>query len=178
MDPLKNLEAQIEKYLNSRSGKEAINKAIASSSISGISGMIQGVSVNKKELSIAADEMKQILIDRLKDSGLEGMTQYISRSEIKSDPMKGMFFEITVPSFALRRDSLYPEKYPDGAYNIITLFEKGWSTNKSVWGIWHGERTIGKKKRDPDPILNDAVIEFNSRWSSRGLSAVVSMKSE
>lgn len=179
MDPLKQLESQIVKFLNSHDGKIAVKKAITGlPSGLHVSNNSGGIKINENMMALAASDMKNILSSMLDNAGLGSVNNSIYLTDLKSDPERGLFFEILVPDHELQRDSLYPEKYPEGAYNIITLFEKGWKAEKSVFGVWHGEHVYSRKSRSPNPILEKAVTEFNSRWSSRGLSAVVSMKDE
>ena len=133
MNPLKDLELQINKFLNSSRGKVAVKKALMSQpSGFGAGAFSSAVKVNEAALAKAADSMKDILSKRLEESGLGSMTQYVSSTGMRSDHVNGLYFEIVVPDFALERESLYPEKYPRGAYNIITLFEKGWSTGNQI----------------------------------------------
>lgn len=67
----------------------------------------------------------------------------------------------------LYRPSLEPNKYPDGAYDIVGLFERGYETSghSTVRGMWHGEETISKPVRPALNFMQDAVDEFNNIYS-------------
>ncbi len=68
---------------------------------------------------------------------------------------------------SLRRDSLVPEKYPDGVENILLHFTHGWNAKKRIRGVWRhpckkrGRTVMSRKSRNPNAFLQKAVDEFN-----------------
>lgn len=72
---------------------------------------------------------------------------------------------------ALKRDSLYPEKYQRGLENIVLLFAHGYRASDYAYGIWSAVDAKGNQKplgwirsrisRPQNPFLHMAVAEFN-----------------
>ena len=67
---------------------------------------------------------------------------------------------------SLHRDSLVPNRYPEGINNIVLLFTKGYHAQGSVHGTWHkpsGDiETWSRRSREPNDFLNRAVADFNN----------------
>ena len=69
---------------------------------------------------------------------------------------------------ALRRESLVPDKYPEGISNIIKLFITGYDARGAVYGVWKGngdEEIWGLRHRDPNDFMDKAVEEFNQKYA-------------
>lgn len=69
---------------------------------------------------------------------------------------------------ALRRESLDPDRYPDGVSNIVKLFINGYDARGAVYGVWkgHGDEEIWSlRHRDPNDFMEKAVEEFNSKYT-------------
>ena len=81
--------------------------------------------------------------------------------------MKIYFNEETI-----KRQSLRPDLYPDGLQNIVLLFAHGYHTSRPIYGVWHKQsgdvRIRGKRDRDPNNFLYDAIDEFNA--SAKGVA--------
>lgn len=67
---------------------------------------------------------------------------------------------------SLHRESLSPDKYPEGLNNIVLLFSKGYTARGRVHGVWHKQsgdvETWSRKSREPNDFLYRAVAEFNN----------------
>ena len=61
------------------------------------------------------------------------------------------------------RPSLYPEGYPDGATDMASLFDKGYSAGGVVYGEWHGNRIRSLPYRAGAGFVADAVADFKGR---------------
>ena len=71
-------------------------------------------------------------------------------------------------SISLRRESLDPNRYPDGVSNIVKLFINGYDARGAVYGVWkgHGDEEIWSlRHRDPNDFMEKAVEEFNSKYT-------------
>ena len=69
---------------------------------------------------------------------------------------------------ALRRESLDPDRYPEGVSNIVKLFINGYDARGAVYGVWkgHGDEEIWSlRHRDPNDFMEKAVEEFNSKYT-------------
>lgn len=67
----------------------------------------------------------------------------------------------------LTRDSLYPEKYPDGVDNIIALLNNGYFAHDSVYGLWRGKQTKSLAKRLGSQFIQSAVNIFRTTYASQ-----------
>lgn len=123
---------------------------------------------SKKQMSQIGDDMKNILFNK------------ISRV-IKSFKIEDIIVGTPVPygdqymisiSFnedALRRESLDPDRYPEGITNIVKLFVTGYDARGAVYGVWkgHGDEEIWSlRHRDPNDFMDKAVEEFNSKYAN------------
>ena len=61
-----------------------------------------------------------------------------------------------------RRESVQPEKY-EGAYNIVALFNAGYSAKARVYGYWEtaDENIWTLQRRDGLHFIQEAVAKFN-----------------
>lgn len=82
--------------------------------------------------------------------------------EVKTDENGRFYAEITLNPAAIRRDSLYPEKYPEGIENIVLHFAHGWNANGTVYGSWHGKVVPSRETRSPNDYLKNAVLRINT----------------
>lgn len=67
------------------------------------------------------------------------------------------------------RESLDPERYSDGIDNIVAAFNAGINAKGSVFGEWksHGVKTWSKRHRSPARFMQNAVDEFNAKYSEK-----------
>lgn len=64
----------------------------------------------------------------------------------------------------LHRNSLYPEKYPEGVDNIIALFNNGYKADNYVYGVWQNHSATAGGRSDKEGAY------IRSRLSRGGLS--------
>ena len=84
---------------------------------------------------------------------------------------------LTFDPASVHRDSLYEDGYPDGVDNIVALFNCGWHAKDYAYGYWGVDmgRNVGtmyynvrsRKDREPLYFMQDAVNEFNSKYSKK-----------
>lgn len=62
------------------------------------------------------------------------------------------------------RDSLYPDKYSDGAYDIVALLNHGYHAKGYVYGEWRGQNIRSLRDRDGAHFMQDAISRFNEKY--------------
>lgn len=121
---------------------------------------------SKRQMRQIGDDMKEILFGKISKS----IKSFRPESIIVEEPVaNGNQYEIKIrfDESALQRDSLDPDKYPDGVSNIIKLFINGYEARGAVYGVWkgHGDEEIWSlRHRDPNDFMEKAVAEFNSKY--------------
>lgn len=157
----KPLKQQISEWMHSAEGQAEIKRQLASQNIS----LSQVNSGDLAAIKSEAKELRNILVARLQEAGLTSIgVDQINIGELRqndSDPLL-FYVDLTIDSNDLRRPSLQPNRYPDGAYNIVTLFIRGWDSSP-IYGYWAsaGKNVRSRTHKDPEPIIEDAVNEFN-----------------
>jgi hypothetical protein len=123
-----------------------------------------------------AEMMKNILYKHTHD-----LIKSISRDDIEigelhtNDDGKAEI-KISFKEGSLQRESLRPDKYPDGVENIVLLFAHGYDAGAAVKGVWVGSKSYphvitSKQHREPNDFLQDAISEFNAK--SGGIAQAV-----
>ena len=157
----KPLKQQISEWVHSPTGLAEINRQLSSKKISLDQVGTGDVAAIKSE----ANQLRNILVARLHEAGLTSIgVEQIHIGELHQDNKDPMSFyvDLSIDSNDLRRPSLQPNRYPDGAYNIVTLFIRGWDSSP-IYGYWAsaGKNVRSRTHKDPEPIIEDAVNEFN-----------------
>ena len=80
--------------------------------------------------------------------------------------------KITIPvnfSLTLKRPSLYPAGYPEGAYNIVGLLDKGYSAKSRVFSVdpATGERTVSLQSRPGMGYVESGVANFIKAYGKK-----------
>lgn len=153
----------VREYAKSPAGKTAIKKQ---------TGLIYTDEDPSTMLTAYGEQMKNILYEHV---------HALIRSIILDDIVvrkpyqdkNGMWkLEISFKDGVLKRDSLDTDNYPEGVYNIVLLFAKGYHAKKYVYGHWYlpNQTWYGggdfvhirsKKDRNGSDFLIQAVNEFN-----------------
>lgn len=138
--------AQTQKYLESKEGKRMLSKAA--------SGGAPAAEIKK-----AGDDLAKKISSQIPDS-LSGSIAMSSSVEFGDDGIATITITMSGP---LARPSLNPDKYPEGVYDIVGLFSKGWSYDGfGPSGIWHGRITYALTHRNAAPFIARAVNEWVS----------------
>ena len=158
----------IKQYSETKEGKEKIAKVTRGRPFVP-EYTAWGDSISKEErafMKSVGSDMVEILYDRI--SGV--VKSFRIEDIIIGEPYKvGDQYGISI-SFneeALRRESLVPDRYPDGVSNIIRLFVTGYHARNNVRGPWmtHGGIVVDSvKDREPNSFMSDAVNEFNMKF--------------
>ena len=64
----------------------------------------------------------------------------------------------------IERESLYPSKYKDGAYDIVALLNHGYHAKDYVYGEWRGQNIRSLRDRDGVYFMQAAVSKFNEKY--------------
>lgn len=174
---------KLKQYANSPAGKKKIKE------VYGIDYEPKKQNI-RKEILKKAEEMRKILYKHIKivqesdDETRERMKSFKLEDIIIGKPQeKNREWQVRLyfNKDALKRESLYDEEYPEGAYDIILLLTKGYHADNYVYG-WYDtglsygmqwERIRSLKDRDPDPFLANAVNEFNEKNASNAKAELV-----
>lgn len=155
----------IEKYSKTPAGKAEIAK-YKNGKFDARVATEGAVKQSKRQMKQIGDDMKEILFEKISKS----IKSFRLESIIVEEPViNGNQYEIKIrfDESALQRDSLDPDKYPDGVSNIIKLFINGYEARGAVYGVWkgHGDEEIWSlRHRDPNDFMEKAVAEFNSKY--------------
>lgn len=123
---------------------------------------------SKRQMKQIGDDMKEILFEKISKS----IKSFRLESIIVEEPVaNGNQYEIKIrfDESALQRDSLDPDKYPDGVSNIIKLFINGYDARGAVYGVWkgHGDEEIWSlRHRRPNDFMDEAVEAFNNKYTN------------
>lgn len=63
---------------------------------------------------------------------------------------------------SIKRESLEPDKYPEGAYDIVALINHGYDASGYIYGYWDqaGKEVRGLRTREGAFFIQEAVKEF------------------
>jgi len=157
------IESELKKWANSPAGKKRIAEERAKKLKAGQKfGQGSGV-VSIEQAKKMGDEMRDILYAHL-PVGLKASIStgdiIVSAPKVQADG--SMLVELHFRPEDLERESLDPEKYPNGADNIVRLFSRGYTAHGDVVGMWHGHEQWNLRHRAADPFMQDAVDKFNA----------------
>lgn len=160
----------LRKFAKSPAGQEAIKEA---------SGADYKASGRDEEMRRYGLQMKKILYEYIKPV----IHSFRSEDIIVDFPEaeNGQYtVRVSFNAAALRRDSLYPEKYKDGLENIVLLFAHGYRASNYAYGPWSAMDSSGAQKplgwirsrisRPQNPFLHMAVAEFNRMAGGKALA--------
>lgn len=153
--PINYLKRVIKEYAASDAGKADIKEQI-------------GVTYDPKFTKGTAKRYVELLRHNIYVAIRERIESFspasISCSEVRVGTNGRFYADIILNAAALRRESLYPEKYPEGVDNIVLHFVHGWHAKNYAYGVWRDRSsfTVSRKDKEPDSFLEDVVNEFNS----------------
>lgn len=117
------------------------------------------------------EEMRDILYANLPvglQASISASDIIVSAPKVQADG--SMLVELNFRPEALERESLDPDKYPEGVDNIIRLFSHGYTAYGDVVGIWHEHEQWNLRHRSADPFMQNAVDEFNALHGGAGVA--------
>lgn len=157
------IESELKKWANSPAGKKRIAEEKAKKLKAGQKFGQGSNGVSIEQAKKMGEEMRDILYANL-PVGLKASVRtsdiIVSAPKVQADG--SMLVELNFRPEALERESLDPEKYPEGVDNIIRLFSHGYTAHGDVVGMWHGHEQWNLRHRNADPFMQNAVDEFNA----------------
>lgn len=171
------ITGKIKKFADSPAGKkkmaDSIQQIRSGNGVSGAIGKTQAGDdvITYEQMQAAAKELVALVRRHAASASLPPSVMTHVESFIDSPlvihPDGSASIEINMLDDA-RRPSVQPESY-DGAYNIVALFNKGYTAGGSIYGRWESaERDIWTKQhREGLFFLQKAINEFNSKYAAK-----------
>ena len=181
-------DAEIAKFLGTTQMKRNVRSFAATQMKSFMPGTVKAMGEAESWAKKARDEIIAFLPDELRNSpthpiGADDL--YVYPGEVTDD---GSFqFLLGWNPYAVHRDSLYDEEYPDGIEDIVGLFTTGYQAKNQVYGWWdhhyyayassYSGRSAGfdtmwtrsRQVRSGDPFLQTAIDKFNAEHKKDGV---------
>lgn len=123
-------------------------------------GVVGGTSYS---LATIAQEFVNELRTQMSSHGLVGLDMYNVGDPVEIAPGR---FEIRIEfpdQEGIHRPSLRPDKYPAGAYDIVTLLDEGYSADRPIYGMWHGQRIKSRQTFTGYHFIEDAIDDFTRK---------------
>lgn len=166
------IEAALQKWAKSPEGQKALNGKVIEMYRSGnFQGMGGG---STRPPMFYADELIRLLQIEIARHGHEfGDYLYVDEARSGWNDQLGKYeLIVDFKEEFLSRPSLEPDRFPEGAYNIVALLNKGYHAKGAVYGEWHGMETWSKENRPAEEYIQDAVRQFHALY---GAEAVVNI---
>lgn len=164
----KYIQTLIDEYAKTPYGRSEIKK------VYGVD--YTGNKVCPVDLTSMANEMKTILFKYISDA-INSSTFNLSDIKIgktkKSSKMWEWEITISIDEEALKRESLYPEKYPDGLGDLVLLYSRGYDARDYVHGYNRkkGRYMWSIRHRPANTFLEKAIQEFNNKYNTGATEA-------
>lgn len=174
---------KIRKYASSAEGKARMQKKINTYIASGVSRSEAGGSIiSIREMNDLAKQMMRFIqqaggaLPESVRNDLSGMTA-TSPAQVGNN-----IYEVIISTPEVPRRSLLISKGDgsnrytgDGVYDIIGLFDSGYSTDGRVYGVWEGHEGLGRigsrMSREGLHFLQGACDTFNRMYWKDGCTA-------
>lgn len=172
---MSSITAKVAEWQKSPEGKKRIENAILN--------IVVGIAPKHPNQNVVTfdtmNKLADILIQNIKDLAYERLPSYNAINSVggalegltHTKPIsigRGMYsIDIYFDNESdLYRPSLRPDIYPSGAYDIVSLFELGYSTkdDATVSGVWHGKQTVSTPHREGLHFMRDAVDAYNIEY--------------
>lgn len=172
------VKAQINAWAASAKGRAAIKKKLEEYKKNGVENTQAGsIVLTDKRLLWLADRLCEEIIRAGSASGVpasvSGDIATIKRGAMKKNADGSRSVELSF-SGDLSRPSLQPYEYPEGARNIIAIFNNGYPHNgtspaaiSSVFGEWNGRIVNARGSRSGLHFMQDAVSTFNKLYGEK-----------
>ena len=146
------LQDKLEAWAKSSKGKAKIAEARKSAlktgkafgSRKGSGGAGTG-GASRSDIEFYKKEFLKILREKIQDAGYDfAAPGNINVTGLFNDTTGYYELHFNFDQESIQRESLCPEKYPDGAYDIVALLNHGYDANGQVYGYWEpAGRVIG-----------------------------------
>lgn len=118
----------------------------------------------------AASKFKEVLLDEIRSSGLSSNAKSAISEIDYGSPFKirdGLYGIHVYFSGDMHRDSLVPERYPEGIDDLSMLLNYGVDHKmKPVFGWWHGEEVWSKTAIPGTYFIEQAIQNFKDNYAS------------
>lgn len=162
------IEAALQRWAQSAQGQAALNNATRDMYRS---GNFQGLGFgaggsNVRPPQFYAEEMIRLLNQEFAAYGYDFGDYLYWYPNGWNDGLGGYEIIVNFKQEELDRPSLKPEWFPEGAYNIVALLNKGYHAANYVRGEWHGQAVKSLKDRSGLWYIQSAVEKFNSLYGA------------
>jgi hypothetical protein len=159
------LESELKRWFNSHAGqarvKEEGKKARAAGKVFG-----SGLSADKTS-EYYEGQLVALIRDYCMAAGFE-FGDYLELLDTKYNEKTDQYeVQLKFDPDKIHRPSLYPVKYPEGAYDIVALMEHGYDAKDNVYGWWHGRMTFSWAYREGAHFIRNAIEDFNERFKGQ-----------
>ena len=151
----------IEDYSKTPEGKKQIKSLIPGRKF--IAEYESDDESDRRRIEVMCKDMRNILYNHIKEVIPSFKISDIIIGKIKYEGVNATV-DIKFNQDALKRKSLYEQKYPEGVHDIVRLFVKGYKISHDVWGMWHDKFTKGVRYRPQNDFMERAVNEFNVKY--------------
>lgn len=159
------IEEQLRAFAKTDRFRKLCNEAKIDCKKSGKRFGQPGSGLTKEEAIGCAENMAQILrseVMEIRNIYGEPFLDHIEVGEPMPNPDGSYRVNVWFNRDEMHRDSLYPEKYPDGIENIALLFAKGYDARTQVFGVdSHGKSVASLTHRGPNDFMGRAISRFN-----------------
>lgn len=131
------------------------------------------VGYSEDEIRQFAQILKQNIIEAYLSVVSQGATFDVGTVSISNYKSKNneASIKITFDGSGLWRPSLFPKKYPNGAYDIFGLITQGYHADNKVFGEWRGRRISSQTNRFPNDYLQKVAADFE--LSHEGIQVIL-----
>ncbi len=171
------LQTELDKFLKSATGRKKVAEARTAALKAGKKFGVGDSAVSTQKAIKHAEELREIVWDALPpvlkwgENAIDINDIHIGKPTVLANG--DIEVDLTFDRDAVHRDSLYPEKYPEGVDNIVRLFSVGYSTDQRVFGRWKGENIPSALRLGGSAFMQQAVAEFNDKYTSNGTKATL-----
>lgn len=160
---------EIEKWAKSSAGKKMIETERKRAMAEGREfGQVAGRS--SKLPNYYADRLIVLLKEEIRAAGFE-FGDYLYRVDVGYNEAEQRYeMHVNFKPKEIGRPSLYPEKYKNGAYDIVALMNHGYHARDHVYGMWHDQRIRSLRDREGAHFIQKAVDRFNGEHGGSALA--------
>ena len=165
------IEDALQKWAKSQTGKGSIQKAK-------FLALKQGKAFgdmklqSSQEIDIYVSEAKRILRDFIDDASVLGRVDYnfadylLEVNKTWDENLGCWIIDLQFDPDKIQRDSLDPEHFPEGVYDIVALLNHGYQANGHVYGYWEpaGKRIRSLDARHGSFFIQNGATYFNEKF--------------
>lgn len=171
------IESALDKWAKTTGGKKALKAGVVEmnkrGSVSSTGSNIGGVGGAQHEIDFYVAEAKRIFKNAIEDAGFEFGDYLDVVNQYFDDKLEKWVVEMQFDPTRIQRPSLQPTWYPEGAYDIVALLNKGFgpksaasAAKKPIRGYWPSAGVVvsGLKHRNGAFYIEFAAHAFNTQY--------------